>query len=208
MDTALEERLARMMSFICDRAPGKLPVFLSFFFLLSSHFITHSYPNICIFTICARGLLLGEMSGSVEIPEEAMGSLGSVLEAMVAEKEVDFSIPVPEDIAPEEEIEPPTPVSEAVVLKAEVLGQEDIVVPTVEPVIPISDEGVGLIVERPSPGENVTPEAEVDIPSTSPKITAPIAVEDGASVLIADSPMELTQSLPLLAITQGSYRPR
>lgn len=41
---------------------------------------------------------------------------------MVAEKEVKSSIPVPELIAPEEEIEPLTPVSEAIILEAEVLG--------------------------------------------------------------------------------------
>lgn len=48
------------------------------------------------------------------------------------------------DMASEKEIEPQIPVSDVVTPMAEVFHQEDTMVPTVEPVIPISEDSVGL----------------------------------------------------------------
>lgn len=69
-------------------------------------------------------------SGSAKVPEEAMESLVLTLEAMVVE-EMESSIPVPMVVALRKR-EPPTPVSKAVSREAGILGQEDIVIPTVE----------------------------------------------------------------------------
>lgn len=50
-------------------------------------------------------------------------------------------------LCPEEEIEPPILISKVIFLKAKILGQEDIVIPTVKPRISISWKGVDLVVE-------------------------------------------------------------
>lgn len=59
---------------------------------------------------------------------------------------------------------------------------------TVEHAIMISKEGVGLIVEGPLLGESMTTEDEVDKSSASLEVTAPIAVADEPSVLVAIHP--------------------
>lgn len=137
-----------------------------------------------------------------------MESFAPILKAMVAEKETESSIPVLEVIAPEKGVKPSVLASDAIALEAKVLGQEDTVVLTIESVISISKESVGPLAEDPLLEESMAPEVEVDIPPASPEMTAPIVVVDEQSVPIVGSLMEPTQPSPLLAIAQGSYRPR
>lgn len=62
------------------------------------------------------------------------------------------------------------------------MGQEDIVISTVEPTISISGEGVDPIFEDPLPGQSVDPETEVAIATASLKVATLIALADGPKV--------------------------
>lgn len=57
----------------------------------------------------------------------------------------------------------------------------DILVPTVESMILVLEECMGPINEDPFPGESMAPEAEVDISSASPEMTAHVATVDEPS---------------------------
>lgn len=112
-----------------------------------------------------------------------------------------------EVIASKKEIVPSVLVLDAMAPETKALKQEEIVVPTLEPVIPIS-ERCKSVVEDPLPGENATPqvetnvhstkvegllpgesvvgesatpETEVAIPTTTPEVTTPTTIAGPAS---------------------------
>lgn len=88
----MEERAARVTSFIYD-APGDLLIYLFYNFLLF-HFIlpVSKYPNICVFK-SAEGLFLGETSGIAKLSKEMIESLAPTLELMAVEG-LGSSIPI------------------------------------------------------------------------------------------------------------------
>lgn len=81
-------------------------------------------------------------------------------------------------------------------------------VPMTEHEITIVEDSVALRAEDQSLEESTTPEVEVDVPSASSKVLAPVVVAIEPSVLVFDSFMEPTQPSLCLAITQGSCQPR
>lgn len=105
------------------------------------------------------------------------GVLSPSLEVKAVEG-LESSIPVPKVVVSVGEMEITTPVSEAIILEAGGLDQEELVVSTVEPAVQTSEEGADLIEEGPLLGENVILEAKMDIPVPSPKVIVPIAASN------------------------------
>lgn len=112
------EQVEQLASFIYNRAPGILPVISSvvyaFFFL-----IICGHSNVHIPMIFARGLLLGEASGSIGIPEEMKEVLAPVLETPIIEEEMRGSVPNPEVVSTKKENEHSIPIPEAAITQKE-----------------------------------------------------------------------------------------
>lgn len=81
---------------------------------------------------------------------------------------MEFSAFVPEATTVEKETEPSILISEVVGPQAEAFGQEDNVVPMVEPKITIPEESMGSRDGDQLPEESVALEVKVDVPYAGP----------------------------------------
>lgn len=67
---------------------------------------------------------------------------------------------------------------ESVTFDVGTLGQEEVVVPTFEPVADALEEDIGSMAKGPLPGESLVLEVEMDIPIASSKVIASITALD------------------------------
>lgn len=80
--------------------------------------------------------------------------------------------------------------------------------PTTEPEITFLLDSVGPRAEGTLPEGSAAAEVEVDVPSASPEVLAPVTGKIEPSMSVSDSSIEPTQPTFLLAVTQGTRRPK